>query len=47
MSSALLIIERNEQILSLLYQDNRLVQVKVHEDNLNKQNNRTGEDKSS
>ena len=32
MSSALLIIERNEQILSLLYQDNRLVQVKVHEE---------------
>ena len=47
MSSALLIIERNEQILSLLYQDNRLVQVKVHEDNLNKQNNKTGEDSSS
>lgn len=47
MSSALLIIERNEQILSLLYQDNRLVQVKVHEDNLNKQNNKAGEDNSS
>lgn len=47
MSSALLIIERNEQILSLLYQDNRLVQVKVHEDNLNKQNNKAGEDGSS
>ena len=47
MSSALLIIERNERILSLLYQDNRLVQVKVHEDNLNKQNNKTGEDKAS
>ena len=31
MSSALLIIERNEQILTLLYQENRLVQVKVHE----------------
>ena len=31
MSSALLIIERNEQILTLLYQGNRLVQVKVHE----------------
>ena len=31
MSSALLILERNEQILSLLYQENRLVQVKVHE----------------
>ncbi|MBR5596449.1 MAG: ribonuclease E/G [Lachnospiraceae bacterium] len=31
MSSALLIIERNEQILSLLYQENRLIQVKVHE----------------
>lgn len=31
MSSALLIIERNEQILSMLYQENRLVQVKVHE----------------
>lgn len=29
MSSALLVIERNEQILTLLYQDNRLVQVKV------------------
>ena len=47
MSSALLIIERNERILSLLYQDNRLVQVKVHEDNLNKQNSEAGEDKSS
>lgn len=47
MSSALLIIERNEQILSLLYQDNRLVQVKVHEDNCKKQNNKAGEDKSS
>lgn len=47
MSSALLIIERNEQILSLLYQDNRLVQVKVHEDNLKKQNNKVGEDKTS
>ena len=47
MSSALLIIERNEQILSLLYQDNRLVQVKVHEDNLKMQNNKEGEDKSS
>lgn len=47
MSSALLIIERNEQILSLLYQDNRLVQVKVHEDNLKKQNNKVGEDSSS
>lgn len=32
MSSALLIIERKEQILSLLYQDNRLVQVKVHDE---------------
>ena len=31
MSSALLIIERNEQILTLLYQENRLIQVKVHE----------------
>lgn len=31
MSSTLLIIERKEQILSLLYQDNRLVQVKVHD----------------
>ena len=30
MSSALLIIERNEQILSLLYQENRLIQVKAH-----------------
>ena len=39
MSSALLIIERNEQILSLLYQDNRLVQVKVHDEK--------GEDKTS
>ena len=47
MSSALLIIERNEQILSLLYQENRLVQVKVHEDNLNKQNNKVGEDNTS
>ena len=47
MSSALLIIERNEQILSLLYQDNRLVQVKVHENNRNKQNNQAGEDKTS
>ena len=47
MSSALLIIERNEQILSLLYHDNRLVQVKVHEDNLKKQNNKVGEDKTS
>ncbi len=36
MSSALLIIERNEQILSLLYQDNRLVQVKVHDEKLTK-----------
>ena len=47
MSSALLIIERNEQILSLLYQDNRLVQVKVHEENLRKQSGKTGEDSSS
>lgn len=47
MNSALLIIEKNEHILSLLYQENRLVQVKVHEDNLNKQNNKTGEDSSS
>ena len=47
MSSALLIIERNEQILSLLYQENRLVQVKVHENNVNKQNNKAGEDSSS
>ena len=31
MSSALLIIERKEQILSLLYQENRLVQVKAHD----------------
>ena len=31
MSSALLIIERNEQILSLLYHDNRLVQVQAHD----------------
>ena len=46
MSSALLIIERNEQILSLLYQENRLVQVKVHEDSLNKQN-KVGEDSLS
>lgn len=36
MSSALLIIERKEQILSLLYQDNRLVQVKVHEEKVSK-----------
>lgn len=43
MSSALLIIERNEQILSLLYQENRLVQVKVHDDNNKKQNSKTGE----
>lgn len=47
MSSALLIIERSEQILSLLYQENRLVQVKVHQDILNKQNNKAGEDRSS
>ena len=32
MSSALLILERKKQILSLLYQDNRLVQAKVHEE---------------
>ena len=38
MISALLIIERNEQILSLLYQNNRLIQVKVHD---------KGEDKTS
>ena len=44
MSSALLIIERNEQILSLLYQDNRLVQVKVHEEKKKKQNGKAGED---
>jgi len=31
MSSALVIIERKEQILSLLYRENRLIQVKVHE----------------
>ena len=31
MSSALLIIERNKQILSLLYQENRLTQVRVHD----------------
>ena len=36
MSSALLIIERNEQILSLLYQENRLVQVKVHDEKVSK-----------
>lgn len=36
MSSALLILERNEQILSLLYQENRLVQVKVHEEKVSK-----------
>ena len=47
MSSALLVIERNEQILTLLYQDNRLVQVKVHENDLNKQICKTGEDNSS
>lgn len=47
MSSALLVIERNEQILTLLYQDNRLVQVKVHENSLNKQICKTGEDNSS
>lgn len=34
MSSALLIIERKELILSLLYQDNRLVQVKVYDEKL-------------
>ena len=34
MSSVLLIIERKEQILSLWYQDNRLVQVKVHDEKL-------------
>lgn len=44
MSSALVIVERKEKILSLLYQDNRLVQVKVHEDSLK---NKTGEDSSS
>ncbi len=37
MSSALLIIERKEQILSLLYQDNRLVQVRVHDERLMKE----------
>ena len=47
MSSALLIIERKEQILSLLYQENRLVQVKVYEDSLNKQHAKVGEDSSS
>ena len=47
MSSALLILERNEQIVSLLYQDNRLVQVKVHEDNCKKHNIKAGEDRSS
>lgn len=31
MSLALLILERNDRIFSLWYQDNRLVQVKVHE----------------
>ena len=31
MSSALLIVERNEQILTLLYQEQRLIQIKVHE----------------
>ena len=36
MSSALLILERNEKILSLLYQDNRLVQVKVHDEKTSK-----------
>lgn len=36
MSSALLIIERKEQILSLLYQSNRLVQVRVHDEKLKK-----------
>lgn len=38
MSSALVIIERNKQFLSLLYQENRLVQVRVHD---------KGEDKTS
>lgn len=47
MSSALLIVERNEQIISLLYQDNRLVQVKVHDEQLKNQNNKAGEDNSS
>lgn len=47
MSSALLVIERNEQILTLLYQDNRLVQVKVHENSLKSQICKTGEDNSS
>ena len=47
MSSALLIIERNEQILSLLYQENRMIQVKVHENNGKKQVNMAGEDKLS
>lgn len=32
MSSALLIIERKEQILSLLYNENRLIQVNVHDE---------------
>lgn len=36
MSSALLILERKEQILSLLYHENRLVQVKVHDEKLKK-----------
>ena len=35
MSSALIVIKRKEQILSLLYQENRLVQVKIHD---NKEN---------
>ena len=47
MSSALLIIEKNEQILSLLYQENRMIQVKVHENNGKKQVNMAGEDKLS
>ena len=48
MSSALLIVERNEQILSLLYQENRLVQVRVHEEKQNtKLSAKEGEDEKS
>ena len=39
MSSALLIIKRNKQILSLLYQNNRLVQVKVHDEKISNTGN--------
>lgn len=47
MSSALLIIERNEQILSLLYQENRLIQVKVHDEKSKNQKNEEGKENLS